>query len=138
MKLVAKQSTTKTLADLYRSIDNERAVTITYLNENGEETVRTVEPFDLRTGKNGVIELHAMCRLRGKARRFFLHRLISYTTHRIGFVLERPANTTYEPTPAAPADDATALIYFELERDPDDADHRPRRKLTRNDTELAA
>ena len=138
MKLVAKQSTRKTLADLYRSIDHRTAVTITYLDEDGEETVRTVEPFDLRTGKGGVIELHAMCRLRGKARRFFLHRLISYTTHRIRFVLERPVNTTYEPTEPAPVDDATALIYFELERDPDDADYRPRRKLVQSQTDLAA
>ncbi|MYW49616.1 WYL domain-containing protein [Streptomyces sp. SID161] len=138
MRLTAKQTQTKTLTDLYRSIDRRQAVTLTYLDEKGEETVRTVEPFELRTGKGGVIELHAMCRLRGEARRFFLHRVTAYTTHRMAFVLERPANTTYEPTPAAPADDEMALIFFELERDPDDADHRPRRKLTAADTDLAA
>lgn len=138
MKLVAKQSTYNTLLDLYRSIDRQTAVTLTYLDEKGEETVRTVEPFELRTGKGGAIELQAMCRLRGEARRFFLHRLIAYTTHRMAFVLERPANTTYEPTPTAPADDETALIYFELERDPDDADYRPRKPLTKSQTNLAA
>lgn len=138
MKLVAKQSTCKTLADLYRSIDHRTCVTITYLDEKGEETVRTVEPFELRTGEGGAIELHAMCRLRGAARRFFLHRLISYTTSRISFVLQRPANTAYEPTKPAPADSEMALIYFELERDPDDADYRPRRKLIQSQTDLAA
>jgi predicted DNA-binding transcriptional regulator YafY len=138
MKLVAKQSTYKTLLDLYRSIGRKTAVTLTYLDEKGEETVRTVEPFELRTGKGGVIELHAMCRLRGDARRFYLHRLISYTTSRIAFVMERPANTTYEPTPEAPNDDEQALIWFELERDPDDADYRPRVRLTTDQTDLAA
>lgn len=148
MKLTARQSQTKTLADLYRAIDKQHAVTITYLKPGETEpTVRTVEIYGLRTSalkiKRGVIsgggiKVMAMCRLRGEAREFDLSGILAYTLHRMAFVLERPANTTYQPTPTAPADDETALIFFELERDPDDADYRPRRKLTKTDTDLAA
>ncbi|MFK0288264.1 WYL domain-containing protein [Streptomyces sp. NPDC090499] len=139
MKLTARQSSTKTLTDLYRAIDRQHAVTITYLKPGETEpTVRTIEAYELRTSapkiKRGVITgggimLLAMCRLRGEAREFHLSGILAYTIHRIGYILPRPANTTYEPTPPAPADTETALIMFELERDPDDADYRPRVRL---------
>jgi hypothetical protein len=149
MKLTAKQTQTKTLTDLYRAIDHQHAVTITYLKPGETEpTVRTIEAYELRTSKvtitktgevrGGDIYVIAMCRLRGEAREFALSGIISYTVHRIGYVLTRPTNTTYEPTPLAPADDATALYYFELERDPDDADYRPRKPLTKSQADLAA
>ena len=148
MKLTARQPQTKTLADLYRAIDRQHAVTITYLKPGETEpTVRTIEAYELRTSAlkikrgqitGGGIMLLAMCRLRGEAREFHLSGILAYTVHRIGYVLTRPTNTTYEPTPAAPADDETALIYFELERDPDDADYRPRKTLTKSQTDLAA
>jgi hypothetical protein len=166
MRLPAKQPQTKTIADLYRSIDRQHAVTITYLKPGETEpTVRTVEIHELRTtavkisktGKvtGGDIMVLAMCRLRAAelaerqaagedtkgetaAREFHLSGILAYTVHRIGYVLTRPANTTYEPTPTAPADDETALIFFELERDPDDADYRPCVRLTQTQTSLAA
>jgi hypothetical protein len=157
MKLTARQTQTRTLADLYRAIDHQHAITITYLKPGETEpTVRTIEISELRTSavkisktgkiKGGDIYVIAMCRLRaaelaqrqaagedtkGKtaAREFALSGILSYTVHRMGYVLERPANTTYEPTPQAPDDNETALIKFELERDPDDADYRPRVRL---------
>lgn len=166
MKHTKNQTSTRTLADLYRAIDHAYAVTITYLKPGETEpTVRTIEISELRTSaveikkngdvKGGDIYVLAMCRLRatelaerqaagenveGKtaAREFALSGILSYTVHRMGHVLTRPANTTYEPTPKAPADNATALIHFELARDPDDADYRPRRKLTQSQTSLAA
>jgi hypothetical protein len=148
MRLTAKQTQTRTLTDLYKALDRQHAVTITYLKPGETEpTVRTVEIHELRTTapkiKRGVISgggiiVIAMCRLRGEAREFHLSGILAYTVHRIGYVLQRPVNTTYEPTEQAPADDETALIYFELERDPDDADYRPRRKLTQSQTDLAA
>ncbi|MEU8469623.1 WYL domain-containing protein [Streptomyces sp. NPDC029006] len=150
MRITAKQTQTKTLTDLYRAIDRQHAVTITYLKPGETEpTVRTIEISDLRTValkvakktgeiSGGGIVVLAMCRLRGEAREFHLSGILAYTVHRMGYVLTPPANTTYEPTPQAPADDETALIFFELERDPDDADYRPRRKLTQSQTDLAA
>jgi hypothetical protein len=156
MKLTARQPQTKTLADLYRAIDRQHAVTITYLKPGETEpTVRTIEISELRTSAlkikrgeitGGGIMVIAMCRLRaaelaerqsagedteGKtaAREFHLSGILAYTVHHIGYVLTRPQNTTYEPTPTAPADSETAIVHFELERDPDDADYRPRVRL---------
>ena len=94
MRHTNQQSSTKTLADLYRSIDRAQAVTLTYRDADGTETIRTVEPWDLRTTKAGRIQLRAGCRLRGDARSFFVDAIVSYTLHRIGFVLERPEATT--------------------------------------------
>lgn len=166
MRITARQSQTRTLADFYRAIDRQHCVTITYLKPGETEpTVRTIEISELRTSAvkisktgqitGGDILVMAMCRLRAAeieakvaagedttgmtaAREFHLSGILEYTLHRIGFVLTRPENTTYEPAPAAPAHSETAIIRFELERDKDDADYRPRRKLTQTDTDLAA
>ncbi|MGW2724773.1 WYL domain-containing protein [Streptomyces sp. NPDC001492] len=144
MKHTAAQSRTKTLADLYRAIDHGYAVTLTYTDRDGVTTVRTVEPFELSTTQDGEIRLHAMCRLAhaedptDAERAFTLHRISAYTVHRMAYVLTRPAPTTYERPAPAPADDAQALFYYELARDKDDCDYRPRRKLTAADTDLAA
>lgn len=132
MKLTAKQSTTKTLADLYRSIDRQTVVTITYRDADGTESIRTVEPWDLRTTKSGRIQLRAGCRLRGDARSFYVDSIVSYTLHRIGFVLDRPEATT----PAGRGivvRSAAQLIARELGRD-----YLPARRITRDQTELAA
>jgi predicted DNA-binding transcriptional regulator YafY len=132
MKLTNRQSTTKTLADLYRSIDRQQAVTITYVDENGDETIRTVEPYDIRTTKSGSIRVHAMCRLRGDARSFDVRRITAYTLHRIAFVLDRPEATT----PAGRgivARSEQQLIARELGRD-----YLPRTAVTRSSTTLAA
>ncbi|MGW8702293.1 hypothetical protein ACWGOK_36130 [Streptomyces eurythermus] len=149
MKHTARQPQTKTLADFYRALDRQQAVTITYLKPGETEpTVRTIEIIELRTTsvritksgevRGGGIVIVAMCRLRQERREFHVSGVLAYTLHRIPYVLEHPANTTYErPAPAA-ADDAQALFYYELARDKDDADHTPRVKLTRNDTSLAA
>jgi predicted DNA-binding transcriptional regulator YafY len=104
VKLTARQTQTKTLADLYRAIDRQHAVTITYLKPGETEpTVRTIEISELRTSsvtiskagevRGGDIYVIAMCRLRGEAREFALSGIISYTVH------------------------------------PDDADYRPRKRL---------
>jgi hypothetical protein len=166
MRITANQTRTKTLTDLYRALANQHAVTITYLKPGETEpTVRTIEIIDLRTTavkisktgevKGGDIMVIAMCRLRATeiaeraaagedttgetaAREFALSGILSYTAHRIGYVLTPPANTTYEPAPQAPNHDETALIHFELERDPDDADYRPRVRLTQSQTDLVA
>jgi predicted DNA-binding transcriptional regulator YafY len=132
MKLTARQPQTKTIADLYRGIDSKRAMTLTYLDEKGEETVRTIEPYDIRTTKSGRIQVRAMCRLRGDARSFYVDQIKAYTLHRIGFVLDRPEATT----PAGKGivvRSAAQLIARELGRD-----YLPRTAVTRQTTELAA
>ncbi|MFJ4887759.1 WYL domain-containing protein [Streptomyces sp. NPDC088731] len=137
MKNTATQSSTKTLADLYRAMDRQNAVTITYLAPGDTEpTIRTIEIHEVRTTKNGGIVIVAMCRLRGEERQFHLSGVLSYTLHRIAFVLDRPAPTKYERPAPAPADSADALFFYELARDQDDADYTPR-TLIQTDISLA-
>jgi hypothetical protein len=148
MKLTAKQTSTKTLADLIRAADHRRAVTITYLKPGETEpTVRTIEIHQIRTAglkvrkgqvTGGGIVIIAMCRLRQERREFHLSGVLAYTVHRIAYVLAMPENTTYEAPEPQPVDDAQALFFYELARDQDDADYRPRRKLNQTDTDLAA
>ncbi|MET9439116.1 WYL domain-containing protein [Streptomyces sp. NPDC006551] len=133
MRNTNRQTNTRTLADLYRALDRKHAVTITYLKPGDTEpTVRTIEVFDIRTTKNGRIEVHAMCRLRGEARKFFLDRIVSYTPHRIAFVMERD-----EPVTVAghviPFRSSAQLIAHELGRD-----DFPRYRRTHQPTALEA
>ncbi|QLJ06768.1 WYL domain-containing protein (plasmid) [Streptomyces sp. NEAU-sy36] len=138
MKLTHQQPTTTTIADLYRAIDRQHVVTLTYIDDKGEETVRTVEGHELRTTADGDVILIAMCRIRGDERNFRISKVTAYTIHRMAYVLERPAPTTYERPEPQPADDVQALFFYELARDKDDADYQPRRKLTQSQTDLAA
>ena len=139
MRITAKQTSTKTLADLIRAADHRRAVTITYLKPGETEpTVRTIEIHQVRTASlkvkkgeitGGGIIIIAMCRLRGERREFALSGILAYTVHRMAYVLTMPENTTYERPAPQPADDAQALYFYELARDKDDADYRPRVRL---------
>lgn len=138
MRITANQTTTRTLADLYRALDHRHALSVTYTDEHGDTTVRTVELHEIRTTKAGRIELVVMCRLRQDERSLSLDGISAYTVHRMAYVLTRPEPTTYQRPESAPVDDEIAIIHFELERDPDDADYRPRVRLTQTDTSLAA
>jgi len=139
MKLTSRQSQTKTLADLIRAADHKWAVTVTYLKPGETEpTIRTIEIDQVRTASlkvakgrisGGGIRIVAMCRLRGERREFHLSGVLSYTVHRMGYVLTMPANTTYEAPEPQPNNDAQALFLYELARDRDDADYRPRVRL---------
>jgi hypothetical protein len=149
MRITKNQTRTKTLADLYRALAHQHTVTITYLKPGETEpTIRTIEIASLRTAsvkvkKNGEVTgggivITAMCRLRGERREFHLSGVLSYTVHRMAYVLAMPENTTYEAPEPQPADDADALFFYELARDVDDVDYRPRRKLEQSQTDLAA
>jgi predicted DNA-binding transcriptional regulator YafY len=128
MRRTSQQTSTQTLADLYRALDRRQAVTITYLDKGDTQPqVRTIEIFDIRTTSSGRIEVRAMCRLRGEARRFMLSRIVSYTCHRMAFVLEAPEATTPAGRPTI-VRSAAQLIARELGRD----------YLPRTDTALAA
>jgi predicted DNA-binding transcriptional regulator YafY len=115
MRHTNRQTTTRTLTDLGRALARRTAVTITYTDDTGEQTIRTIEPHSIETTSTGAVRVLAMCRLRGEDRGFLLSRIVSYTCHRIGFVLERPAPKTVMPP--APTTSAAALIAYELNRD---------------------
>lgn len=142
MKNTADQTTTKTLADLYRALDHRVAVTITYISKDGIETVRTIEIHEVRTNSKGDIEILAMCRLRASQgedaeRNFTVSRIQAYTVHRMAYIVDRPAPTKYVRPEGAPTDSVEALFFYELARDHDDADYTPR-TLIQTDTSLAA
>lgn len=138
MRITKNQQQTRTLADLYRALDHQHCITLTYTGEDGETTIRTVELHELRTNSDGGIELIVMCRLRQAERKLLLSGVSSYTVHRMAYVLTRPEPTTYQRPAPQPANDAQALIHYELARDQDDADYRPRVRLTQTNTDLAA
>ena len=135
MRLTAQQTSTKTIADLIRAIDHKWAVTITFTDRHGVTTVRTIEPYEVSTTSDGSITVHAMCRLAHSEdptdadRSFNTARISAYTVHRMAVVLERPEPTTYQRPAPQPVHDAQALYFYELARDKDDADYRPRVKL---------
>ncbi|MEU5109615.1 WYL domain-containing protein [Streptomyces sp. NPDC021354] len=114
MKHTARQSSTRTLANLIRAMDGKRAVTITYINGDREESVRTIEIHDIRTTSKGRIIVRAMCRMRGEMRTFHPEQIVTYTIHRMGFALDAPADeipfTHMAKTPAR-------LISLEMNRD---------------------
>lgn len=147
MRHTNQQASTKTLADLLRAMDHQHAVTLTYTDEHGVQSIRTVEVHEVRTNSKG-IEIVAMCRLRAvemqtddritsAERTFNAAGISAYTVHRMAYVLTRPAPTKYVRPAPAPADNAEALFFYELARDKDDADHTPR-TLIQADTSLAA
>ncbi|MFD8384265.1 WYL domain-containing protein [Streptomyces sp. NPDC059679] len=137
MKHTNRQTQHRTLTDLTRALDHRHAVTLTYRDRDNEITVRTVEIHELHA-KTGDVEITAMCRLRKAERKFDVSRIISYTVHRMAYVLERPAPTKYERPAPVVAYSVQDLVDAELALDPDDADHTPRKKLTQTDTHLAA
>lgn len=115
MKHTAKQGSDKTLADMYRALDRQHPVTITYVKADDTTTVRTIETYDIVTTKAGHITLKAMDRETGERRTFRLDRIVSYTIHRTTYVVALPE--TEEPVrPVAPSTPA-ALVAFEIGRD---------------------
>lgn len=114
MKRTARQTSTRTLADLIRAMDGKRAVTITYIDSDGEESVRTIEIHDIRTTNKGRVIVRAMCRMRGEMRTFHPEQIVSYTIHRMRFVLDAPAGET-RFTHAAKTE--AELISLEMDRD---------------------
>lgn len=142
MRNTAQQTTTKTLADLFRALDRQHVVTVTFLKEEKDDagkktgqlvkTVRSLEPYDIRTTADGHIIVKAMDRETGEARTIRVDRIIAYTLHRIVFVLDRPEATT--PAGAViVVRSAAQVIARELGRD-----YLPTRRLTRQDAALAA
>lgn len=127
MKTTAKQTSATTLADLYRAMDHQHPVTITYLKEEKDdagkktgrliETVRTIEIYDVRTTKAGAITLKAMDRESGESRTWRLDRIQAYTVHRTAYTIARPTADGEPRTPAPYAAAPATVIGRELARD---------------------
>jgi predicted DNA-binding transcriptional regulator YafY len=126
VQITTNQTTRRTLTDLYRALDRQRAVTITYRKDDGTETVRTIEPYDIRTTTSGAIVIRAMDRETREARSFRLDRIQAYTCHRSAYVVQRPTEDTDTTIHPAPAHSVTALIAYEIERDAITAAYRTR------------
>lgn len=114
MKHTKNQTSTHTLADLYRAIDRAQPVSLTYTKGDGTTSVRTVEPYDLRTTAKGDIVLIGMDRESSERRTFRVDRISAYTRHTgTGFVVEREEEV---PAPVTPRSEA-AIVARELGRD---------------------
>lgn len=147
MRHTNRQTTTKTLADLYRALDRQHVTTVSFLKEEKNDagkktgrlvkTVRSLEIFDIRTTRDGRIVFEAMDRATGEARTIRVDRVLSYTVHRMAYILDRPAPTKYVRPAPAPTTSIYDLFLYELARDQDDADYTPR-TLIQTDTSLAA
>lgn len=133
MRFTKRQGSEKTLADMYRAMDRQHPVTITALKEEKDErgkktgrlvpTVRTIELYAIETTAAGNLILIAMDRESGQRRSFRLDRVLSYTTHRTGYLVPRETPATSKPArPAAPTSVA-ALIAYEVARDERGARH---------------
>ncbi|KIF66269.1 hypothetical protein HY68_36810 [Streptomyces sp. AcH 505] len=127
MRITNRQTTTKTLADLYRALDHQHAVSVTYRKETGEESVRTIEIEDIRTTKSGNIIIRAYDRATGEARTFRLTGILTYTCHRSTYQVPRLSEDTEQHLPVPTT--AAALIAYEINRDTIAAVHRTRTTL---------
>lgn len=142
MKHTNRQTVTQTLTDLYRALDKQRVVTLSFLKEEKDDTgkktgqlvddVRSLEIYDVRTTRDGRIVIKGMDRATGEARTVRVDRVRAYTVHRIGFVLTRPEATTPAGGVIVVRSPAQ-LIARELGRD-----YLPRTAVTRDTATLAA
>ena len=113
MKRTARQLTEVTIADFYRAMDRQHPVTITYIKADGTETIRTVEPYEIRTTGKGDVIVKAMDRQSGESRTFRIDRIVSYSRHRTAFVVARPADAVAPRVPVTTEE----ITLLELSRD---------------------
>lgn len=116
MKLTKNQTTARTLTDLYRALDRQHPVTITYTKADGTITLRTIEIREIKTTKAGAVILRAADRQTGELRTFRADRIQAYTTHRTTYlVVLHETETPAHPAPVfhTPA----AMVAYEISRD---------------------
>jgi predicted DNA-binding transcriptional regulator YafY len=122
VKVTKNQTEQATLTAMYRAMDRQHPVTITYTKADG-----TDHPADDRDPRHqdhrqGDTILRAADRQTGELRTWRLDRIQAYTVHRTAYVVVLPETDR----PAAPAPTTTAaLVAFELARD----EHPVRREL---------
>lgn len=71
-----------TAARLHKAVRREQPVTITYTRADGTGTVRTIEPFALKTNVTGAVRVASLDRESGEVRDFRIDRISTYTVHR--------------------------------------------------------
>ena len=95
MRATKNETELDTVLNLHAAITRRLPVTVSYSDIDGRETVRTIEPYEVKISAGGDLRVMAMCRLRRELRGFRLDRITHYTVHRGTFQLELP-------TPADP------------------------------------
>ncbi|MDX3515905.1 WYL domain-containing protein [Streptomyces caniscabiei] len=100
MRHTKNETSTTTLTRLITALDKRQPVTLTYVKADGTTTVRTIEIYDVVVSNAGDILIKAMDRETGEARSFRLDRIVSYTTHRTQYLIERPADDEPKTRPA--------------------------------------
>lgn len=85
------------------AVRRAQPVTITYVRADGEETVRTIEPYEIVETKAGNTIVKAMDRKTGECRSWRIDRVMFYTVHRTSFVVSRDVPAiAVTPTAAQP------------------------------------
>lgn len=116
MKLTKNQTEQATLTAMYRALDRQHPVTITYTKADGTVTLRTIEIREVKTTKAGAVILRAADRQSGELRTFRADRIVSYTLHRTCYLVTLPE--TDRPAHPVPAfHTPSALIAYEIGRD---------------------
>jgi predicted DNA-binding transcriptional regulator YafY len=114
MRHTKNETSTTTLTRLITALDKRQPVTVTYVKADGTTTVRTLELYDIVVSAAGDIVLKAMDRETGEARSFRLDRIVSYTTHRTHYLIERPAADEPKARPAQGLATVTVLYPVDL------------------------
>lgn len=90
MRATKNETELDTVMNIHKAIARRLPITVTYTDPKGQETVRTIEPYEIKQAANGDLRVMAMCRLRLDIRAFRLDRITHYTVHRGTFQLELP------------------------------------------------
>lgn len=67
---------------IYQAIDRRQPVTLTYVKEEGEIVVRTVEPWKIELSMDRNVFMRTYDRGNGEVRSYRLDRILFYTVHR--------------------------------------------------------
>lgn len=87
MRATRNETTRDTINAIRIAIMLKRPVTISYRDAKDDDTVRTIEPYEVNDTMDGDVIIVAMCRMRGDRRTFRLDRVTHYTVHRGAFYL---------------------------------------------------
>lgn len=108
MRTTANETETQTTLRLMNAMDRQQPVTITYTKANGDETIRTIEIYNIEVSNAGDILLKVMDRESGEKRTFRVDRITAYTVHRSTYTVERPADAK----PATPKAFCNSCSYL--------------------------
>jgi predicted DNA-binding transcriptional regulator YafY len=113
MRHTKNETVTQTLTRLIRALDRKQPVTITYVKSDGTTTIRTIEAYDVVISNAGDILIKAMDRETGEARTFRVDRIVSYSTHRTAYTVDRPAAD--EPKQRTTTGLATVTVLYPVD-----------------------